>query len=118
MINVTTIILILWAHWVGDFILQSDYHAVNKSKSNWVLAQHVAWYTLPFWFIALFIPTTIGWILGNAVLHGLTDYVTSRMTTRYWLAEKRHEFFVTIGFDQSFHFTCLFLTYWSMVVLG
>jgi len=118
MIDVTTIILILWAHWIGDFILQSDYHAVNKSKDNLVLMDHVIMYSLPFFVVGMLVPLTFSWIVGNAVLHGLTDYVTSRMTTRYWLAEKRHEFFVTIGFDQSFHFTCLFLTYWSMIVLA
>jgi hypothetical protein len=41
--------LLLWlwfAHWVGDFVLQSDAVARGKSKSNVVLTDHVAIYAL------------------------------------------------------------------------
>jgi hypothetical protein len=113
--NETTLALIfvamLWAHFIGDFICQSDYHAVNKSKNSWVLAQHVMIYIIPFAVLGLFIPMTLAWLAVNVVLHFVTDFISSRITSKLWLANKRHWFFVTIGADQSVHFTCLFLTY-------
>ncbi len=36
------------AHIIGDYILQSDYIAVNKKKSSWVAVWHVLLYLLPF----------------------------------------------------------------------
>mgnify|MGYP003336378776 CR=1 FL=1 len=114
MIDIWVVVAILWAHFVGDFICQSDYHAVNKSKSNVVLLQHVLWYSLPLTVLGFIIPINFLWLIVNAILHGLTDYVTSRLTTKLWLAEKRHWFFVTIGADQSIHFTCLFVSYYFL----
>ena len=107
-------IAILWMHFVGDFICQSDYHAVNKSKNSWVLLQHVAIYILPFTLLVAFTNNYqmfAMWLVLNAGLHFVTDYITSRITTKLWQAGKRHWFFVTIGADQSIHFTCLFLSY-------
>jgi len=37
---------LLAAHWVGDFLLQSDYMALNKSKDNIALANHCTAYSL------------------------------------------------------------------------
>ena len=110
-IDIVVIIAILWAHFVGDFILQSDYHAVNKSKSNLALFEHVLFYSLPLTFVGFLIPVSIAWIIANAVMHAAIDYVTSRISSRLWKQDKRHWFFVTIGADQSLHFTCLFVSY-------
>ena len=114
-ISLLVIVVILWAHFIGDFILQSDYHAVNKSKDNWALFSHICYYTMPLAAAGLIIPVSLAWLAVNAVLHGVIDYVTSRITSRLWVAGKRHWFFVTIGFDQSLHFTCLFATYLFLV---
>lgn len=116
-ISLLAIVVILWAHFIGDFILQSDYHAVNKSKSNLALFEHVLWYSLPLTFIGFIIPVSLAWLVVNMVMHGAVDYVTSRVTSRLWAAGKRHWFFVTIGFDQSLHFTCLFASYVLLVPL-
>jgi hypothetical protein len=110
-ISIITVVAILWAHFVGDFILQSDYHAVNKSKSNLALFEHVLYYSLPLTLVGFLIPVSIAWIAANAVMHAAVDYVTSRITSRLWVAGERHWFFVTIGADQSLHFTCLFVSY-------
>lgn len=114
-LDLLTVVTIVWAHFIGDFILQSDYHAVNKSKSNLALFEHVLWYSLPLAFAWFIIPVSLAWLIGNMILHGAVDYVTSRITSRLWLQGKRHWFFVTIGFDQSLHFTCLFATYLFLV---
>ena len=115
-LDLLTVLLILWAHWIGDFILQSDWHAINKSRNNLILLHHVGCYSIPFAFIGFLVPVSIAWIVANAVLHAMTDYVTSRATSYLWQQNHRHWFFVTIGFDQSVHFTCLFTTYIYLVV--
>ena len=114
-IDIVVVVAILWAHFVGDFILQSDYHAVNKSKSNLALFEHVLWYSLPLTFAGYLIPVSLAWLVVNMVLHGAIDYVTSRISSRLWKQDKRHWFFVTIGADQSLHFTCLFVSYLWLV---
>lgn len=97
------IIVVLWIHWVADFIFQTDTMAMNKSTSNKWLASHVGVYTLP-----LFI---FGWRFAvmNGVAHFIVDYCTSRATSFLWKKGDRHNFFVVIGLDQAIHMTCLVL---------
>jgi hypothetical protein len=45
------------------------------------------------------------------VCHTVTDYITSRINSRLWLAQRVHDFFVSIGFDQVLHYTQLYITY-------
>jgi len=109
------VLLILLAHFVADFIFQTDKQALNKCKSNWWLTSHVAAYTSIIMFFGIFIfgliPVIILWAFVNGVLHWITDYFTSRANAYFWKAEKRHWFFVGIGADQLIHYTCLLLTY-------
>lgn len=102
------LILLVWMHFVADFILQTDEIALNKSKSSFVLLQHVSLYILPF----LFFGTEFAVI--NGILHFITDYFSSRATSYLWKKEQRHWFFVVIGLDQAIHLTCLFLTFYYL----
>jgi hypothetical protein len=101
---ITTILILVWMHFVSDFILQTDKMAINKSSSWKWLSIHIGVYTLPFfWF---------GWkfALVNAGAHFVTDAISSRMTTALWKKQQRHWFFVVIGADQAAHMTVLLLT--------
>jgi hypothetical protein len=110
-VSLEIILLLVWLHFFCDFILQSDRVAKGKSKDGAVLLEHVLIYGAPFLIIGLEYATI------NAVLHGAVDFVTSRMTSRLWAQGRRHWFFVTIGFDQALHLTCLFVTYkWLMEI--
>ena len=109
--DITVILLLVWAHFVGDFILQSDYLALNKSKNNLVLLWHVSLYMTPFLALTLLLPITWAWLFLNWTLHLCTDYVSSRITRRFSQMGKEHWFFTTIGADQAIHLTCLTLTY-------
>jgi hypothetical protein len=107
--------------------------ALNKSKSYWALSLHAFIYSLCFvWYGWLF------WLM-TFLTHGLTDAITSRITSKLWfidlyerpdhsydyygaypffariVAGKRHWFFVMILFDQLIHFWTLGLTYQWLV---
>lgn len=108
----------LAAHFVGDFVLQSDEMAIGKSKSFHVLTLHCFVYSLCFIFW--------GWkfFVVTFVTHYITDAVTSRITSRLWFFKpygesnmwryvegRRHWFFVMVGLDQLIHFTTLTWTF-------
>lgn len=97
-----TICLIFFAHFIGDFIFQSDEVAKNKSSSNHVLAEHVTKYSVVFIFLC-----GIYYAIANFILHFITDYVSSRLTTKAFKENRRHDFFVIIGADQLIHKLCL-----------
>jgi len=123
MISATTLILLFFAHWWSDFVHQSDKMAVNKSTSNKWLLWHVIIYS---GWMAIVISAGVGlglisvpawnlvggrFIAANFLLHFCTDYVTSRVTSYFYKHKKRHQFFVTIGFDQFLHAAALILTW-------
>lgn len=101
-IALTTLLLLLALHLLGDFFLQSHWMAVNKSKDNRALAAHCVMYGLVFVlpFGAVFAGT-------NAALHFGVDFVTSRVTASLWQKQEWHWFFTVIGIDQFVHYVCL-----------
>lgn len=115
----TTILLLLFTHWVADFIFQTDEQAKGKSSSNWHLTAHVMTYTGGLLIFAVFAVgldvSIMYWALLNAGLHWCTDWVTSRINSKLWKEQKVHWFFVSVGFDQLIHYACLILTYQSML---
>lgn len=119
---------LLAAHFVGDFLLQSDWMATNKSKSTLALGIHCLVYSL------CFLPWGLEFAFWTLILHVNVDAITSRITSKLWFLEMmpiksspycaicdgwsyvcnvrptRHWFFVVIGFDQLVHAVCLALT--------
>lgn len=112
------IFAIIFIHWIADFILQTHEMAINKSKSNYWLTQHVKSYMFGLLLITYMIIHFGGtlhgaffWWILNGALHWITDYFTSRWTSKLYASGNFHNFFVVIGFDQFIHYLCLFTTY-------
>ena len=99
------LLVLVWLHFLADFIMQTDKMALNKSKSNKWLLVHVSVYSVPFLYFGIIFAAITG------VLHFATDYVSSRAASRMWAKDERHWFFVVVGADQALHLTALVLTY-------
>jgi hypothetical protein len=92
----SVIYTLLVAHFVADFIAQSDWMALNKSKRWDALALHVVIYTaILAAFVCLFTyPPDVpdaearagfwSFVGINAVAHFVQDAITSRLTSRLW----------------------------------
>lgn len=94
-------LILLTLHFIGDFLFQTDWMAINKSKRWDALSLHVLVYSLVFSYYG------IAFVALVAATHFLTDAVTSRITSRLWQANQRHWFFVVIGADQLLHYATL-----------
>jgi hypothetical protein len=127
LIDATLVLVLFTAHFIGDFPLQTRVPGnlgLRKSSSNAALAQHVTIYTavvgiavvgyMSSWWAGVMFLAATWW------LHFCTDYVTSRLTRRFWFVDvieghlmvndrRRSNFFDTIGFDQLVHAWCLIL---------
>lgn len=101
----TDIFILIWMHFVADFILQTNRIALNKSKNVWILLEHVLIYSISFCYFGL------EFAIANMCLHFLVDFCTSRASSYFWNKDQRRWFFVVIGFDQALHMTCLIATY-------
>ena len=95
------ILILLWLHFVGDFVLQSDTMATKKSRSLKWLGIHSLCYSIPMLFFGLEFAILAG------VSHFLVDFITSMGTSYFHRKGERHWFFTTIGLDQVIHSTIL-----------
>lgn len=114
-------LMMLWllaVHWVADFVCQTHWQSINKSKSNEALGRHVATYTLVLAGGSIFILGyyAAAFALVNGVLHFVTDYFTSRWASRLYAKQDWHNFFVVIGLDQLIHHMTLAATLWLFIV--
>jgi hypothetical protein len=98
-------LLLIWLHFLGDFIAQTNEMAINKSRSNKWLLIHVSVYCVPFLLFG------ITFALVNWVAHFATDYCTSRLAAYFNSKDNKRAFFVVLGCDQAIHLTTLVITF-------
>jgi hypothetical protein len=128
-ISLFAVLVIISIHWLADFCLQTEDMALNKSKSNYWLTKHVMAYimgsvptALMIWATSHSFISAFVWLAINGGLHWVTDYYTSRWTSKLYAEKKFYNpnkylpinfpaFFSVIGLDQVIHYTCLFTTY-------
>lgn len=116
MLSLHNIMVILFAHWIADFVFQPDEIAKNKSKDIIALLTHIFIYsavTLGI-FLIMFHTIPFGMVCAftilNSLLHFLTDYITAPIVSNCFKIQDHHNAFVVIGFDQLVHLLCLFTT--------
>ncbi len=107
------ILAIIIGHWIGDYVLQTESMAVNKSKSNKWLTIHVGAWTFGLAVVVIPFSGLVSiwlWVLLMGVLHWIQDYITSRINT-YFLKKKWQKlFWLAIGTDQMLHYLIMFYT--------
>lgn len=98
MISLVLVLALLVGHYIGDFMLQSDWMALNKSKDWTALVAHVAVYicTLTAVLAAVDLVRNIhgaigapdlyvvAFLLANAWAHLFQDAITSRINAKNW----------------------------------
>ena len=121
MINLINVIIILIAHYIGDFLLQTGSMANNKSHNLYWLLTHGFVYSLSMLIILLiFTPYNFGllvlYVLINGIVHLIVDRFSSSMTTKYFRQNRLRNMFDTVGADQLIHSIVLLLTaQWILV---
>lgn len=124
-IFIGTIYTILLAHYLSDFVAQTDWMATQKSTSNKALAIHIAAYSstmlgvmylcmLAFGFYSIPLIALLSWVALNGAMHFGTDYVSSRMSKRAYESGNLRRFWAIIGADQLVHLVTLFAT-WGLL---
>lgn len=113
MLSIKEISLIIVAHFIADFMFQTDKMALNKSSSvKWLLAHIISYTFSVFVYLAIIFKCGIVqksltfaayFALFNGASHFIVDFVTSRIMKTLWLREERHDFFVMLGVDQALH---------------
>ena len=121
------ILIILFIHWVGDFLFQTEWMAMNKSSKWSALLAHTGLYSIIFWItgLALYIFKNHGmdsmdylhvfeFVVITFVCHTATDYFTSRWTKNLREQNKYYgfpSFFSVVGLDQWLHALQLIVTF-------
>ena len=67
----------IYAHLIGDYLLQNDWMANSKKRSSWICAVHVLAYLLPFLF------TPLAW--WQLALIGVEHFAQDRTGVVVWL---------------------------------
>jgi hypothetical protein len=99
--------ILFLAHWIWDFVGQSDKMAINKSKSWYWLNTHSAVYCIGMCLSSAVVFSNLTMAALTTVVVGVShwaiDAVTSRINAQLYINNQRHWFFVSIGFDQFLH---------------
>lgn len=97
------IYLIFFAHYIGDFLVQTNWMASNKSKSIKALGAHIFTYTL------CLMPFGIFYAVVNGAVHMGIDAITSKLSSKFYKEKNIKAFWAVIGFDQMLHaFTLIY----------
>lgn len=124
--------VLLVTHFVADFLCQSDWMALNKSKDWWALLSHVGMYAAVLiagvsiwlvWTIGARAPmphgTEMFWVVNTAA-HFVQDAITSRITSRLWFVQIVPVPPISIG-DECYGFAAradLRKRHWFFVTIG
>lgn len=106
------LILLFILHYCFDFVGQTRETAESKSYDLWVLYKHCFNYAFFITFYVSLYLVVIVKVDKLAVVeifsllffgHFIIDFVTSKLTKKFWLTNKKKHFWNTIGADQLLH---------------
>jgi len=111
------IISLLFAHFFGDWFLQSRTIAVNKSNSFYYMFLHIVLVLIPIYFVLLLYGSPefiwIEFLFIYACFHGFQDFIIwkifpslLKIKNEYW---KDKKFYDLIAVDQFLHLAALFI---------
>lgn len=112
-------LILLLAHWIGDFLLQSTNMATKKHNNLKWLFLHVFTYTTALLILSQFVfswQVGLGYAIINGALHLITDFFTSKVSIKY--QDRPRIFFPILGLDQFLHLTCLYWTFVNSDILA
>lgn len=109
--DIKIIFLLISLHFVADFLLQNDKMALNKSSSVKWLVIHCFVYYLPFYIVEVAGLLPVGFSILNGTIHFMIDFISSKVSKKFYNLNNRYLFFLIIGLDQLIHYVTLFLTY-------
>lgn len=66
----------IYAHLIGDYLIQTDWMAAGKKKAGWICLVHVLTYLIPFLFV--------GWTWQQLALVGIEHYIQDRTNIVSW----------------------------------
>ena len=106
---------LLIAHVIGDWLLQTEWQALNKARSWRALLTHVVIYHLVIlaallWKMGTGIPTVYAVVVGLAIVHTIMDRkrpVEWFMRTMRISVTREPEGWLAIAVDQSLHLVWL-----------
>lgn len=106
---------LVFAHFLGDFVFQTERMALNKWTSWDALRAHVQVYAACIMCVMAALPgtTVLGTVLfalSNGLLHMFTDRISSNVMKEAREASNQRKFFLALGADQTIHMMCFFLT--------
>lgn len=119
---INLLVIIMFAHFVADFIFQNEYMAKNKSNSLNPLIIHGCTYTVVFFIVVYFLSNlsmilVLFYALINGIIHTIVDYFTSKLSSYQYRMNRigsknvpNFGFFTVIGFDQFLHVAFLLYT--------
>lgn len=112
-----TVLSVLFAHWVADFVAQTDAQAKGKSKDWGILTDHTFIYAVIMSSFAYYCRwwdfdwnAMVAFFGATFVSHTIIDFATSRLNSKLYAQGEIHWFFASVGFDQFLHYCCLFGT--------
>ena len=101
---IKSLLFVLMAHMMGDYLFQSDYLAMNKGKDNYILLAHSILYTVGVMFVAyiMSIEISLDGLMILSALHLPIDYIKARGITPKYLGNKN-----ALILDQLIHYLTL-----------
>ncbi|MFD2254365.1 DUF3307 domain-containing protein [Lactococcus formosensis subsp. bovis] len=104
----SSLLILLLSHYIGDYALQTEYLAANKGKDNYILVSHVSVWTFVVSATALLLNMKITFILIVFLLfvpHFIMDYIKARNIL--WCKNLSPR--ISLSIDQAFHMVQIIL---------